>query len=132
MRFIRIDRILFMVLPLLLANGLPKAWGDTLILPPNEQIALCGDALSPSKQICHLDSSEEIKLHEYEIGNIVTFHSVKKTIKLNGITFPEDTLMTFVTTNSPKNEFTIELDPSAQLDLYNDSNLYLTLQCNKI
>lgn len=132
MRFIRLNRVLFMVLPLLLANGFPKAWGDTFILPPNEQIALCGDALSPSKQICRLDSSGEIKINEYALDNIVTFHSVKKTTKLNGISLPEDTLMTFVATSSPENEFTIELDSSAQLDMYNDSDLYLTLQCNKI
>jgi hypothetical protein len=132
MRFIRLNRVLFIVLPLLVANGFPKAWGDTLILPPNEQIALCGDALLQSKQICHLDTREEIKINEYELYNIVTFHSVKKTTKLNGITLPEDTLMTLITTSSPKNEFTIELDPSAQLDVYNDSDLYLTLQCNKI
>ena len=132
MRFIRIDRILFMVLPLFLANGFPKACGGTFILPPNEQIVLCGDALSPSKQICRLDSSGEIKINEYALDNIVTFHSVKKTTKLNGISLPEDTLMTFVATSSPENELTIELDSSAQLDMYNDSDLYLTLQCNKI
>ena len=130
MRFIRIERIIMMLLPLLFAGGFPKAWGDTFILPPNEQHAICGDELLPSKQVCRLDSSE--KLNEYEQANIVTFQSLKKAVKLNGMLIPEESLMTLVTTTSPENEFTVEFEPKGELAVYNDSELYLTLHCDKM
>lgn len=130
MRFIGKEKVVALLLPLMFTGGFSKAWGDTFILPPNEQSTIYGDQSLPSKQMCRLDSIEATKAHEIEPDNVITFESIQKTTRVNGMQMPEGTLMTLVSANSLENEFIIELEPQGQLAFYNDSNLHLTMHCS--
>ena len=101
-------------------------------LPPNEQIVIDGEVSRISKYKCRLEFNEELKGNEYQQGNILTFFSVKNRTIINKLIIPEGTLMNFVTIDSVVSDFTFELEPKAKLEINNDSDSLLTLNCNKL
>lgn len=130
MNFISLHKVSLTTLFLASMMSSYQAWGESFILPPNEQVAMNGNSSQASKQICQLELRGDVKTEEYQTSKIVTFLAVKNTITINGLVLPQGTLMTFVTTDSLKNDLLFEFEPSAQLEIYNDSDFFLNLHCN--
>lgn len=111
-----------------------ETYASSRSLPPNESIVITGETSLVCKYKCRLESSEVLKDKEDRQDKIVTFFSIKNRTIINELAMPEGTLLNLITTHSDisDDDFIFELEPNAKLKISNDSDSFLTLNCNKL